>query len=578
MKLFTLALIALVMSVSISSFSQTTYIDNGSSTSYTLQNGDSLYIKQGTFTGTITNWSGKGKVTVAAGATLKPNAVNGFRGKYVIYGTAVLPSFGSETGFGLDNYGTVTVNGDVQANGGGAQVWTNNSNGILTIKGSFAFNSGANNSTFTNYGSVSIESSVAINTTITFFNSGSFAVNSSFAINNNANNSSFTNNGDIDIASDFNVYGNVSIQNNKSLVVDGNINANKGDMINGGLLSSGGTLTLGGNISYTNTCRTVAENGMKIDNASASVYNSGLLWASNSKNASSFTNGGTVTISDKGVIKTVLFTNNKTINGNGFLYITGKSTLGGQGKVGANGNTQDALKIYTVNRSKANQIFDDQWGSVYNNATYSTFQAPDTTTASYYPCSAQYSQRILPVVWNGFSAAISADIPFLNWAAQLDAGTYFEVERSNNGVDFVSIAKIAGQQNIATYKYEDRALPATHASVVYYRIKATEKDGTHKYTDVKAVRFSNESNNSLQAWPNPFSSQLNVNYKSAQKAMLTIKIYNIDGQLQAVKTAAVNTGNNSIAVTETNRLTKGIYIVRISTDNGVTASSKIIKQ
>lgn len=579
MKLFTLTLVTLMMSVSISSFSQTTYVDNGSSKSYNLQNGDSLYIKQGTFTGDITNWGGGGKVAVAVGATLKPGAVNGFRGKYSIYGTAVLPSIGSEAGFGLNNYGTLTINGGAQANGNTSQVWINNSGAILNIKGSFAFNSGANNSTFTNYGTVSVESSVAINANnITFVNSGTFNVGSTFAINGNANSGSFTNNGDIDIAGDFNVYGNVTILNNKSLVVDGNLNANKGTITNGGLFSSAGTLTLGGNVSYTNTCRTVADNGIKIDNQSANVYNSGLLWASNAKNASAFTNGGTLTNGDKGVIKTVEFTNNRTITGNGFLYITGKSTLNGQGKVGTNGNTQDSLKIYTVNRASNSQIFDNQHGTVYNNAKYAQFQAPDTTTASYYPCSAQYAPRILPVVWNAFSAVLSADIPVLNWSAQFDAGTYFEVERSNNAIDFASITKVAGQQNIVTYKYEDRTLPSTHASVVYYRIKATEPDGTNKYSDVKAVRFSNESNNSLQAWPNPFNSQLNVNYKSAQKAMLTIKIFNIDGGLQVVKTAAVNTGNNSIIIAEANRLNKGIYIVRISADNGITASSKIIKQ
>lgn len=535
MKRFNLlTLVILIMSVSTFSFGQTTYVDNGTSNTYTLQTGDSLYIKQGTFTGSINDWNNGGKVTVAAGATLKPANVNGFRSKYVIYGTAELASLNTEAGFGLNNFGTVTVNGGSQVNGNNAQTWINNTGATLTFKSSFAIN---------------------------------------------ANNTSFTNYGDITIASDFNVYANATVQNKKSIVIAGNFNSSKGDITNEGLFSSTQRITFSGSTNYTNTCRTVAENGIMIDNNSTKVYNSGLLWASNSKNTSSFTNSGTVYSTGRGVIKTVVFTNYKEITGNGFLYITGYSTLGGQGKVGTNGNTTDSIKIYTVNRTKTTQIFDDQWGTVYNNSKYAQFSAPDTTTASYYPCSVQYAPLIiLPVVWNEFSVSLSADIPNLKWSAKYDAGTYFEVERSNNGVDFVSVTRIAGQQNVSTYNYDDRSLSSSHPSVVYYRIKATEPDGTHKYTDVKSVRFCTESNTSVQTWPNPFSSVLNINYKSAQKAVITIKIFNIDGQLRAVKTAAVNTGNNSITVSEANNLSKGIYIIKVVADNGVTSSSKIVKQ
>ncbi|MBX2922351.1 MAG: T9SS type A sorting domain-containing protein [Chitinophagaceae bacterium] len=512
-------------------FGQTIYIDNGTSTSYTLQTGDSLYIKQGTFTGSITNWSGGGKVTVAAGATLKPSSVNGLRGPYIVYGTAVFSSFDTEAGFGLNNYGSVTINNASQVNGSGNQVWINNIGAVLTFKSSFAIN---------------------------------------------ADNTSFINNGDVSIASNFNVWGNATISNKKSITTGGSFSVGKGQITNEGLFSAGGSITIGGSTSFTNTCRTIAQKGFTIN--SGTLYNNGLLWAAGNASNSTFTNNGNIINTGNSIIKTVQFTNWGNITGNGYLYILGKSTT--SGTVGTSGTTSDVLSIYTVNRTKTNQIFDDQWGTVYPSAVYAQFPAPDTTNIyPYSSCSSIYSGVIiLPVTWNDFSVSISAGVPALQWTAQYNAGTYFEVERSNNGLDFTVVAGMADEQNSSTYYYNDRALPASHPSVVYYRIRATEPDGTHKYTGVKSVRFGSQSSPSLQTWPNPFGNQLNVSFKSNQKAVLTIKIYNMEGQVQVVKTAAVNSGSNTIAIAEVNRLTKGIYIVSLSADNGVIASSKIIKQ
>ncbi|MBX3256323.1 MAG: T9SS type A sorting domain-containing protein [Chitinophagaceae bacterium] len=512
-------------------FGQTTYIDNGTSTSYTLQSGDSLYIKQGTFTGSITNWNGGGKVTVAAGATLKPGSVNGLRGPYVVYGTAVFSSFDTEAGFALNNYGSVTINNASQVNGSGNQVWINNIGATLTFKSSFAIN---------------------------------------------ADNTSFINNGDVSIASDFNVWGNAAISNKKSFTIGGNFSVGKGQITNEGLFSAGGSFTIGGSTSFTNTCRMVAQKGFTIN--SGTVYNAGLLWAAGNATNSTLTNSGNIINTGNSIIKTVQFTNWGNVAGNGYLYIWGKSTT--SGTVGTGGTTSDVLRIYTVNRTKTTQIFDDQWGTVYSSAVYAQFPAPDTTgVLSYTSCSSIYtSVIILPVVWNDFSVSLSAGIPVLSWAVQYDAGTYFEVERSDNGIDFTRVVKVAGRQNITNYNYDDRDLSSAHPPVVYYRIRAIEPDGRSRYTDVKSVKFNTENTGSVQAWPNPFSSQLNVNFKSAQKAALTIKIYNLSGEVKLVKTASVNAGNNVITIAEANRLAKGVYMVHISTDKGVITSSKIIKQ
>lgn len=515
-------------------YSQTTYVDNGTSNTYTLQTGDSLYIKQGTFTGQINDWNQGGKITIANGATFKPSGVNGFRSKYVVNGTMIVSSLSTEGGFGLKNYGTVTVNGSTQMNGNAAQIWTNYTGATINFNGSVAIN---------------------------------------------VDGVSFTNYADITITSDFNLYSSSTIINKKNLSITGNFNSSKGQINNEGKFSSQNKITFGGTTMYTNTCRTIATNGIVIDNGSANIYNSGLLWASSANNSSSFTNSGTITNTGNGTIKTVTFINYGSIKGNGFMYITGKSTLGSNASVGTNGTTADSLKIYTVNRTKTTQIFDDQWGTVYPNAKYATFSAPDTTGFSAYACSAEYtSLTLLPVSWNDFSVKLSNNIPVISWSAGFDDGTTFIVQRSENGVDFSGVVSMKGKYGTKDYSFADNTLSADHAAIIYYRVCAIEPTGTLKYTSIKSVKFEKAAaTGNISAKPNPFTNQFNINYTAAQKQNITIKVYNAGGQMQYTKQVAANAGNNTIAVTETGKWTSGIYIIQLLNENGTITTLKVIK-
>lgn len=523
---FTLILFFVVLTCS--AYSQTTYIDNGSSKTYTLQTGDSLYIKQGTFKGKINDWNQGGKVTIAVGATFKPSSVNGYHSKYIVYGSAILPSLQTGDGFELENYGTVTVNGNAQMNGG-AQTWTNANNASIYFNGSLAIN--ANASHLINYGEIVIEK-------------------------------------------DFSSYASVSIINRKNILIGEDFAIGTGQLQNEGYWYAQKSITINSNATIINTCRMVS--GRTITINSGTVYNSGLLWASNEQKASAFTNNnGTIISLDRGIVKTVSFTNNGTIKGNGFMYLTGKTTAGGT--IGVNSYTSDTLKVYTVNPSSTGQIFDEQWGNVYSNVIYFPLDAPDTTTASIYPCYIASSPIILPVVWNDFSVNLANQIPVLNWSAESDPGTLFEVQRSYNGKEFVPLIKMQRQDN-AAYQYYDRELPANRPAIAYYRVKITEPDGQEKYSDIKAIRFGSKGNNGIAASPNPFSTQVNISYSSPRKEKISITIFNLQGQLQLVKTAMVSSGSNNIVIAEAARFEKGFYIVKITGENGTVGSRKLLKQ
>lgn len=526
-----LAIFAIIC-LSITSNSQTTYRDNGTNTTYTLGNGDSLYIASGTYTGVINTWTSGSKITVAQNANFKPSSFNDNKSKLRILGTAVLPVLTTGAGFDLKNYGNLTVNGSSEMNGG-SQAWFNNFGATITFKGKMSINQ---------------------------------------------DNSSFTNDGTVLAKSDFFLYANSTINNTNTITVEGDFKTSKGTLNNSGKFYSLKGITLSGSLVVNNSCKMIADNGINIDNSNTTVYNSGFLWASNSKSNSYITNSGTIISSGTGKVKSVAFTNWGTIRGNGWFYFTGATR--GDGTIGTPGITTDSIRVYDVTRANPATIFDVQYGTIRANVKYSVFAAPDTSASAMTSCSAQYvsasNMATLPVVWNYFEAKLVDAIPVLDWSAQQDPGTIYELERSYDNAVFAKITSVVAETNKSVYQYADKNVDISR-QVVHYRIKATEPDGSVKFTAVKIVKLVTSNSASTQVYPNPFTSQFTIAYTATVNEKITIRIYNANGQLRMVKNASANKGTTTITLTEAANFASGLYIVEISNGSNITATQKIIK-
>lgn len=524
---YTLILILSLCTFEIS-YGQITYVDEGSSTVYTLNTGDSLFISKGTFTGKIKDQSVGAKITVAPNATFNPSSVSAYHIAYQIYGSAVFPGNVSVLqGFSLENFGTTTFNGNFIANS--SVLLINNPHGIIDFHGT-----------------------VTINSASTLINDGDIILGGTFRIN--GSNGSYTNRGNLLMGGDL-------ILNNTN-----------GQFQNEGYLYAKGNITSNVNLTITNTCRMVSGKNFTIH--SGTVYNSGLLWASNEQNASVFTNNsGTIISLNQGVIKSVKFTNGGTFKGNGFLYLTGLTTA--NGVIGENGSTTDTLKVYTVNRSNQNKIFDNEWGTLYPNVIYASFAPPDTLTSSSYPCY-ENSLQILPFEWMDFSLLLNGNNPVLNWSVKQAEGVRFNVQRSITGKDFRSVSEQLKEQ--ANYRFEDKTIDINQTAIVYYRVKASLPDGKESYTEMKMMRLHQaENQGSMRVSPNPFNSSMQIGYRATTEGTIVIKIFNLHGQLQYHSQRKVHKGANTISVTEAAGWKTGIYVIGVNGENGSYSTTKVIK-
>ncbi len=182
----------------------------------------------------------------------------------------------------------------------------------------------------------------------------------------------------------------------------------------------------------------------------------------------------------------------------------------------------------------------------------------------------------LPVKLSSFTGRYSNGIAMLNWQTSQELNSdHFELFRSYDAVDYISVAKIAsaGYSNtIKNYSYNDHL---GSANTVYYRLKQVDINGKETFSSI--VKLSGEIKSGVEIFPNPFYNNFTVSLSSSKASVATLKIFNTAGQSVYSKIISVNKGNNSIIVSNLpSALNAGVYYVTIANDE-INFSSKLQK-
>lgn len=182
----------------------------------------------------------------------------------------------------------------------------------------------------------------------------------------------------------------------------------------------------------------------------------------------------------------------------------------------------------------------------------------------------------LPVKLSSFTGSYSNGIALLNWqtSQELDSD-HFELFKSYDGVDFVSVTKIASagfSNTLKNYSYKDHA---GGSNSVFYRLKEVDVNGKETFSSI--VKLSLGINKGVGIFPNPFNNNFTVTVASAKASIAILKIQNTSGQLVFSKNLSLNKGNNAVVITNLpSALASGIYYVTII-NNEVIYNSKLQK-
>ena len=185
----------------------------------------------------------------------------------------------------------------------------------------------------------------------------------------------------------------------------------------------------------------------------------------------------------------------------------------------------------------------------------------------------QSTTTALPVnILNVTAAQKNAGIE-VNWntASESNMDSY-EVEESSNATTFTKAATVAAKNGASNaYNWFDATV---NNGDNYYRIKAIEKNGTVKYSNVVKVKIGGK-NAEFTVYPNPVKDGIiNLQMSNVEKGVYTVKIFNNAGQEVANRRIINNGGSATETITLDKGIAKGNYKMQIT--NGSTSVIKSV--
>lgn len=175
---------------------------------------------------------------------------------------------------------------------------------------------------------------------------------------------------------------------------------------------------------------------------------------------------------------------------------------------------------------------------------------------------------VLPVVWGDFTAIKQGNTALLKWQTLQELNTSkFVIERSDDGVHFVSIGTVAAAGNssvVNNYEFIDH-LPLNGSN--YYRLYQADKDSKLNYTKVRMLSFVTD--HLIGVTPNPAKDKIAVTV-SGNHQPLKIKLLNAIGQQLKVYDMSGEYMQINLP-----HLAPGIYYIKIAGTN-IASTHKLI--
>lgn len=207
-----------------------------------------------------------------------------------------------------------------------------------------------------------------------------------------------------------------------------------------------------------------------------------------------------------------------------------------------------------------------------NNGFGTIVSSPSLTKAQGFPNS-EACNTVLPISLSSFTLDCNESYVRCAWTTLSEINNnYFTIEKSRDGLTFNEIALIegAGNNNTSiTYDFiDDRPLEG----VSYYRLKQTDYNGNFNYVSLASSDCSNKE--LINVYPTLFNNSVTISFEEKIPANIKIKVNdnlgrNIDFNSEII--------TNSISLTFSNTLSKGIYFLSIMDNNKLLTTEKVIK-
>jgi uncharacterized repeat protein (TIGR01451 family) len=255
----------------------------------------------------------------------------------------------------------------------------------------------------------------------------------------------------------------------------------------------------------------------------------------------------------------------------GRQYLTFNIGTGATSSTGGTLNTGDQYEVQLQVMTPSYNL------SAISNTGY--ILAQSQTLANIVNQSTAVISTSLPVTLGSFTVEKTGEEALIKWTTLTETNNeYFNLERSSDGVNFVTIGKVDGSGTTAavhSYSYND---PLNGLSgILYYRLEDVDELGHGLYSEVIALRLDGSLvTGTFTVYPNPFASNIKLNINSTKSQQGNVVVNTITGQPVYRQAVSVLNGQNTVIINNLEGLKPGIYIVNFITEDGKIAE-KIIK-
>ena len=178
----------------------------------------------------------------------------------------------------------------------------------------------------------------------------------------------------------------------------------------------------------------------------------------------------------------------------------------------------------------------------------------------------------LPVTFAAFTGRQDGNSVVLEWTTLSENNNdYFEIERSSDGINFVTIGYVEGAGNSNSridYSFNDNA---PEQGRLYYRLSQVDFDGTREYADkIVTVLYTGYDFDQLTIVPNPTHGLFRINVGRGM-ADGTIRLISQSGTV--VRVFEINGYEQSIDISD---LKDGVYILQYICNSKV-LQQKVVK-
>ena len=175
----------------------------------------------------------------------------------------------------------------------------------------------------------------------------------------------------------------------------------------------------------------------------------------------------------------------------------------------------------------------------------------------------------LPLTLLDFTAKADKQAAVLHWTTADERNlSHFEVEKSTDGKAWTKIGQVKAAHTEGYVFTDDKAFSA--ATLVFYRLKMRNNDGTFTYS--KVVNVERGKGLFVSIFPNPVQNELNIDIHSEAKK-IDVEVFDILGR----SIFKQNTEGSNLLTINTLKWQSGVYMLMV-TDGAKFFQQKIIKQ